>query len=105
MSVNAVTQYTLSFTTTNALTTNSFISIFFPSELTATVGGCTTNNALISCSVTNTSYAALSITGAISGNTSIVVTFPSVKNPIQAQTTSSFQVYSYYDSGLDSMVD
>jgi hypothetical protein len=104
-SVNAVTQYILSFTTTNALTTNSFVSVFFPSELTATVGGCTTNNALISCSVTNTSYAALSITGAISGGSSIVVTFPSVKNPKQAQTTSSFLVYTYYDAGLDSMVD
>jgi hypothetical protein len=105
MSVNAVTQYTLSFTTTNALTSGSFISVFFPSELTAIVGACSTNNALISCSVANASYAGLSITGVIPGSSSIVVTFPSVKNPKQTQTTSSFKIYSYYDSGLDSMVD
>jgi hypothetical protein len=104
-SVNAVTQYSLTFTTVNALISGSFISIYFPSELTPTVGACSTNNSAISCSISNTSYALLSITGGVPSISTIKVTFPSVKNPKQAQTTSSFQIYTYYDAGLDSMVD
>lgn len=103
--VNALTQYVLTFTIANSLINGSFVSILFPSELTATIGSCTTNNANSLCSVTNTSYAQLSIIGGISSNATMIVTFPSVKNPKQAQTTGSFQIYTYYDSGFDSLVD
>jgi len=105
LSVNAVTQYVLQFTTTNALVSGSFVAIRFPSQVTATVGACSTNNVRVSCAVTNSSYASLSIAGSVAGASTIVVTFPSVKNPNQALTTSSFQIFTYYDAGLDSMVD
>ena len=104
-SVNAVTQYVLGFTTANALTTASFVAINFPAEVTATVGSCSTNHTNITCSVSNTSYASLAVTGAVAKLAAIRVTFPSVKNPKQTQTTASFQIFTYYDAGLDSMVD
>ena len=102
--INAVTTYSISFTTIYALTTGSYIGIVFPSYIT--VGsGCTSTNGLLSCTVSNTSYANISISGTVPAGTSLNVKFTSVTNPGQAFTSSSFLIYTYYDSGLDSLVD
>lgn len=104
--VNAAVQYNLVFKTFNNLISGSSIYIYFPSVVTPRGGSpCSTNTSFISCAVQNSTTAILSVTGLISGNTTIAVNFQNVTNPNQAITTSSFQIYTYYDSGMDSLVD
>ena len=102
--VNDITSYTISFTTNNALKNGSYIRVVFPSTLSVS-GTCSSTNGFISCSVTNTSAANLSVSGSIPASTNITLIFNQVKNPNQVYTTASIQIYTYWDSGLDSMVD
>jgi len=104
LSINAVTTYTITFTTVYALTSGSYIGIRFPNYITV-ASGCSSTNGLLSCTVTNNSYGNVSISGAIAAGTSLNVRFTSVTNPNQALITNSFQIFTYYDSGLDSLVD
>lgn len=104
--INAVASYTFRFTTINALTTGSYISIVFPSYTSAVIGSsCSSTNSFLSCSVANSSYLNISVGGAVAGGTSLTITVNSANNPNQAMTTASFGIYTYYDSGLDSLVD
>jgi hypothetical protein len=102
--INALTTYTITFSTVNTLTTGSFIAIVFPPYITLS-GSCSSTNGALSCAVSNTSYANISISGPISGGTSLSIKFTSVTNPSQAFTSAPFAIYTYYDSGLDSLVD
>jgi len=105
-SVNAITQYTLGFRTFNALISGSFISVVFPARVSAVVGSsCSSTNPSLTCTVTNSSFATITISGNIPALTTLSITFSQVTNPDQAITTGSFSVYTYYDSGLDSLVD
>ena len=92
------------FVTNNALTTNSYICVVFPSSISI-AGSCSSTNSFISCSIINSSYANLTVSGSIPASTNISITFNQVTNPSQAYTTTSIQIYTYWDSGLDSMVD
>jgi len=105
--INDATTYTVKFTTTNALTSGSFVGVMFPSTIAvANNGSCSTDvSALSSCSIVNNSYVNFTSTGAIAANTSITLTFDPVTNPDQLMTTASIQISTYYDYGLDSMVD
>ena len=104
--INAVTAYTIRFTTIYPLRSGSFIGIVFPSYISLVLGSsCSSTNSFLSCSVANTSYANISISGTVSASTSLTLTFNSVTNPNQAMTTGSVLIYTYYDSGLDSVVD
>lgn len=104
--INAVTAYTIIFTTIYPLKSGSFIGITFPTYISLVLGSsCSSTNSFLSCSVSNTSYANISISGVVSASTSLTLTFNSVTNPNQAMTTGSFLIYTYYDSGLDSIVD
>jgi hypothetical protein len=104
--INAVAAHTITFTTVYALTSGSYIGIYFPNYITLVLGSsCSSTNGLLACTVSNTSYANISISGAIPAATSLSIKFNSVNNPNQAFTTGSFSIYTYYDSGLDSLVD
>lgn len=102
--INAMTTYTITFTTIYALTTGSYIGITFPQYISIGVG-CSSTNGLLSCSVSNTSYGNISISGAVPLGTSLTIKFTAVTSPSQAFTSSPFIIYTYYDSGLDSIVD
>lgn len=104
--INAVTVYTIKFTTIYPLKSGSYIAIVFPNYISLVISSsCSSTNSFLSCSVANTSYANISISGTVSAGTSLTLTFNSVTNPSQVMTTSSFSIYTYYDSGLDSIVD
>lgn len=105
--INDPAQYDIAFTTSNPLIAGSFIAVTFPSTITLTGNTtCSANLSSIStCTISSSSYANLTLTGSIPGGTSIKLTFNVVTNPNQAITTSSIQVRTYYDSGLDSGVD
>jgi len=102
--VNDITSYTISFTTNNELKNGSYIRVIFPSTLSVS-GTCSSTNGFISCSVTNTTAANLSVSGSIPASSTVTLIFNQVKNPNQAFNTASIQIYTYWDSGLDSMVD
>jgi hypothetical protein len=102
--VNDITTYTISFTTNNALKNGSYIRVIFPSTLSVS-GTCSSSNGFISCSVTNTTTANLTVSGSIPASSIVILMFNQVKNPNQVFTTASIQIYTYWDSGLDSMVD
>jgi hypothetical protein len=104
--INAIATYTFTFTTINNLISGSMIIITFPSYISIQAGGtCSSTNGLLSCSVTSTTIVTITISGSISKGTSISVTINSVINPSQALTTPSFTIGTYYDSGIDSLVD
>jgi len=104
--VNAITSHTITFSLANALISGSYIGVVFPATLVLTFPStCTSNNVLLSCSVYNTTFANISVIGSLASNTSLSLTFNSVINPSQAIITPSVAIYTYYDSGLDSMVD
>lgn len=82
------------------------ILITLPNYISIQSGGiCSSSNALLGCSVTSPTLATIIITGSVSKLTSITVTLNSIINPPQALTTSSFNIATYYDTGLDSLVD
>jgi hypothetical protein len=106
LSVNVLTQYVINFRTVNALTTGSYIGVTFPSTLQLTTGNtCSSNTTGLACTVTTSTYANISISRTLTAATSLSLTFSSVTNPNQVLTTSSITVATYYDSGLDSLVD
>jgi hypothetical protein len=45
------------------------------------------------------------VSGSIPASSIVILMFNQVKNPNQVFTTASIQIYTYWDSGLDSMVD
>lgn len=106
-SVNDVTTYYVSFTTTNKLTTGSYIGVEFPVSLVlGNASSCSANvSAISACSITNSSFANLSLSGNLVGGSAVKVTFHGVVNPGEAQTTASIKVKTYYDNLLDSVVD
>lgn len=101
---NKLSQYTISFISVNNLISGSFITVLFPPETTlnsnssctSTLGVCSANSSTNSINIT------LSASVAKTSNVSIVIT--NVMNPYTTTTTSSFKIYSYYNSS-DSMVD
>ena len=103
-SVNALTTHTVTFTTINSLTSGSFITIQFPTELTLQGTSCTSSASSSTCAI-STPNATITLTGSLSGGTSLTISVPNVKNPYSTQTTSSFQIITYYDSLYDSLVD
>lgn len=68
-------------------------------------GSCSSSNGQLTCSISNSSYANISVSGSIPALTALTIVFNSVKNPRQVLTTSSIVIITYYDSGLDSIVD
>ena len=104
--INAIGTYTITFTTVNSLVSGSMIIITLPNYISIQSGGtCSSSNGLLSCAVTSTTVATISITGSISKLTSITLTINSIINPTQALVTSSFNIATYYDTGIDSLVD
>ena len=105
--INDATNYVVKMTTTNALTTGSHIGVLFPSTVSlGLTGSCSADiAALASCVIVNSSYVNFTSNGAVPANTAIQLTFTPVTNPNQAITAASIQIYTYYDSGLDSTVD
>jgi hypothetical protein len=104
--VNDNTTYTLVFATANALVAGSYVGVTLPSTVSlAAVGSCSANLSALACSITNSSYLNFSSAGAIPAGTAVALTFSPVTNPSQAITTASIAVRTYYDSGIDSMVD
>lgn len=76
-SVNDVTTYYVSFTTTNKLTTGSYIGIEFPVSLVlGNASSCSANQSAISvCSITNSWFVNLSLSGNLVGGSAVKVTF------------------------------
>lgn len=105
--INDPTRYEIAFTTVNPLIAGSFISVTFPSTITLTGSTtCAANHSSIStCTISSSSYANLTLSGSLPGGTSIKLIFNAVTNPNQAITTSSIQVRTFYDFGVDSAVD
>ena len=104
--VNDQTTYSIGFTTANALIVGSYIGVTFPSSVSlAMSGNCSSNINVLSCAIVNNNYVNFTVSGALAANTPVVLTFAPVTNPNQAITTVSFQIITYYDSGLDSKVD
>jgi len=104
--VNAVTKYVISFNTANGLIAGSYIGITFPAYTAITLAStCLCSNGVVGCTVSSTSFANLTVSGAVVAGTTLTITFNSVTNPNQVMTTASFTIYTYYDSGLDSIVD
>lgn len=104
--INAVATYTFTFTTVNNLVTGSMITITFPAYISVQAGGtCSSSNVLLSCTMTSSTLATLTLSGAINKATSITITLNQVINPSQALISSSFAINTYYDSGIDSLVD
>jgi hypothetical protein len=102
--INAMTTYSITFTTVYPLTSGSYIGITFPQHISVGAG-CSSTNGLLSCSVSNTSYGNISISGAVPLGTSLTIRFTAVTNPSQEFRSNPFIIYTYYDSGLDSIVD
>lgn len=104
LSVNALATATVTFTTLNNLVAGSFFTVQFPAELSIQGSSCTTTAASATCAITSPN-ATVTLTGSVTGGTSLSVSVPSVRNPYSTQTTSSFQIITYYDSLYDSLVD
>ena len=102
--INALTTYTLTFTISNQLTLGSSIGVMFPSIITLGTS-CSSPNSSLSCSISNSTYANISVSSTIAASSIIRITFSSVKNANQAQTSTSLSITTYYDSLLDSLVD
>jgi hypothetical protein len=105
-SLGATTALILSITLEHALSAGCYLGVAFPAEL-AVVGNssCSSNNSLVSCSLSNGSYGNLSVSGAVAGSTVLLITFSAVNNPPEGLTTASFAVASYIDSALDGIID
>jgi hypothetical protein len=106
LSINKNTSYHIVFTTINALTSGSFIQIIFPSDSvvdpSATCSVNITNTS--SCSKSNQNIT-IQINGTVSAGSIIKVIVTVVLNGPDAVTSSSFQIYTYYDNLYDSLVD
>jgi len=97
---------TLSLTSANSVYSGSFIGVSFPQYLTAVVGNtCSTNNSLISCSVTSNNFSNLSVSGTVAASETIVITYNSITNAQEALTANSVSVTSYIDSANDGIID
>ena len=57
------------------------------------------------CNIDGSANVSVSVTSGIAASTPLTVTVSSVSNAIEAKTTDSFQLYTYYDSQYDSLVD
>lgn len=103
--VNNITSYQISFTIKNKLTTGSFIAIVFPVELAIQTGTATCSMAGHTCTVATSQNLTVTIASTIVAGSALSVTVSKVKNANEALTTSSFSIYTYYDSLYDSLVD
>ena len=94
--INTITNYKISFRNINPLLSNSYIMIVFPSEIILrTDSSC--NSIYLSCNVIPFNNTLIINTGMnISSNTNISIKITNVINPITTQTTSSFQINTYY---------
>jgi hypothetical protein len=105
-SINKNSSYEVVFTIINALKSGSFIQIIFPSNAaidpTATCSVNITNSS--SCSKTSQNIT-IQINGSVPASSIIKVTVTVVLNAPDAITTPTFQIYTYYDSLYDSLVD
>lgn len=104
--INAVTSYQIQFKVTNAMISGSFIQIIFPSTLTIDpTATCTPNITSYSTCTTSTSNVTIVINGALPAGTSFLVTVSKVKNSHDSIISSTFKIYTYYDSLYDSLID
>lgn len=102
--VNVVNTYTITFKNIYALAVGSYIGVTFPNSLSVS-SPCSSSNAGLSCTVISNNFINVSISTSISSASTIVLIFNSVTNPNQAITIPSIALATYYDSGLDSLVD
>ena len=103
--VNAITNYTISFTISNKLIAGSFINVVLPSQLNIQIGSASCSMTGHTCSITTTSNITVNIVSTILSYTALTITLPNIKNAKESLTTNSFAIYTYYDSQYDSSVD
>jgi hypothetical protein len=103
-SVNAVSQYTIVFSSVNNLIAGSFIVIMIPNQLTPQTSTCNANVSNSGCSISSRNLTFI-LTSSLIGGSSISVVVTNILNQNSAATSSSFIIYTYYDSGYDSLVD
>ena len=103
--VNQINPYTIKFTIANALTTGSVINIVFPSDLPIETATATCTMAGHTCTISSSTNASITVNSAITASTQLTVVVNDVHNAIEAKTTASFAIYTYYDSGYDSLVN
>lgn len=95
--INALTTYTLTFTTANQLASGGYINIIFPGTITLGAS-CSSTNSSLSCSITNSTNSYVSVTSTIAANSVLRIIFISVKNSVQALISASIIINTYYDS-------
>lgn len=71
----------------------------------ATNGTCSVNVAGVTYSIVSSNYVNFTLSAGIAAGSAVELTFNEVTNPDQAVTITSLQVFTYYDAGLDSIVD
>lgn len=104
--INAITTYTINFTTINSLTTGSKVIVTLPAYVTAnTANYCNCNITSSSCIITSSSTITVTLGQTLTAASSVQINVASVTNPGQVLKTDSFAIATYYDSGMDSLVD
>lgn len=103
--VNSITTYTITFTIPHKLQATSFINVVFPNQLAIQTGTATCSMPSHTCSIKSASNISVVVSSAISANSVLTITVANVKNSNEALTTSSFAIYTYYDTLYDSLVD
>jgi hypothetical protein len=88
------------------MVSGSFIQMIFPSTLTIDpTAVCTPNVTSYSSCTTSANNVTIVINAAIPAATSFLVTVSKVKNSQDSVVSSTFKIYTYYDSLYDSLID
>lgn len=98
----AIGQFSVSFTSANALVQGSFAVLQFPTEMSiATASTCSTN--VGSCFFSGNTVT-INVQSAVAGGSNITTVLSLVQNPLTTTPSSTFSISTYYDTS-DSLVD
>lgn len=77
----------------------------FPAQLSIQIGSASCSLGSHTCTIKSSQNISVTMTSAIAASSTHTISIQNVKNSNEALTTSSFTIYSYFDSLYDSLVD